>query len=103
MKKIVVDGIEYKPVVEENSDIKIAILQRGWVFIGRFKQDGDNCVLNDAQCIRTWGTTGGLGELASNGPTSSTKLDPHGKVAFHVLTSVALIDCEKSKWDKKLS
>ena len=102
MKTVVIDGIKYE-AVEKDSDIKIAILQRGWVFVGRVNQDGEFVTLKDAQCIRSWGTTKGLGELAESGPTSSTKLDPHGNVRFHILTSIALIDCNKSKWENKLS
>ena len=101
MKTLTIDGIKYSPM--EESDVKIAILQRGWVFVGNAKQDGEYITLHNAQCIRNWGTTRGLGELAENGPTESTKLDPHGTVKFHILTSVALIDCDKPKWQKILS
>lgn len=84
------------------SEIKICILQRGWVFVGRFSQEGEMCILTDAFNIRTWGTTKGLGELASDGSTSTTKLDKVNDVRFHELTSVVLLDCEKKSWDKVL-
>ena len=86
---------------KQNSDspVKIAILQRGWVFVGRFKKTGSDCILENAYCIRQWGTTKGIGELCS-GPTSSTKLDACGNVRFHEMTIVALIDCEEKSWDK---
>jgi hypothetical protein len=84
------------------SEIKIAILQRGWVVIGRYSDDGDDGVLNDAYVIRSWGTTKGLGELALEGKQENTKLDKTGIVRFNKLTSVALIDCDDKKWDKKL-
>ena len=81
------------------SPVKIVILQRGWVFVGRFKKTGSDCVLENAHCIRQWGTTKGIGELVS-GPTSSTKLDNAGTVRFNELTIVALVDCEESGWKK---
>lgn len=84
-----------------NSPIKIVILQRGWVFVGRFSKVGTECKLDNAYCIRQWGTTKGIGELVS-GPTSSTKLDDCGTVRFHELTIIASIDCEESKWNSKL-
>lgn len=86
---------------KSNSDsaVKIAILQRGWIFVGRFKKTGSDCILENAQCIRQWGTTKGIGELVS-GPTSSTKLDDSGTVRFNEMTIVALIDCEESGWKK---
>ena len=82
-----------------DSPVKIAILQRGWVFVGRFKKTGSDCLLENASCIRLWGTTKGIGELVK-GPTSITKLDVCGNVRFNEMTIVALVDCEESKWDK---
>ena len=83
-------------------DIRIVILQRGWVFVGTYTQKGMTCKLNNAQCIRRWGTTKGLGELAKNGPTSATQLESHGIVEFHRLTSIATIHCEATKWESIL-
>lgn len=82
----------------EQDDVKIAVLQRGWVFVGRFFKDGAACRLENSYVIRNWGTTQGLGEIAENGPTSSTKLDPSGVVRFNELTTVVLLDCRESKW-----
>lgn len=87
----------------KNSDIKIIVLQRGWVMIGRYSKNGDTCTLENAYVIRTWGTTEGLGELALKGKQSGTKLDKAGHVEFHVLTVVATINCDDSKWDSELS
>ncbi len=75
----------------------IVILQRGWVFVGDFSQEGSECKLNNASCIRLWGTTKGLGELAIEGPLSGTKLDPTPEVTFHEMTVVAKIKCS-GKW-----
>ena len=84
------------------SEVKIVILQRGWVFVGKFSKVGSACKLTDASNIRTWGTTKGLGELAEGGPTSNTKLDKVNDVAFHELSVVAMIDCEDKVWKKAL-
>lgn len=103
--KIEVDGeiyIKEGAQAPKNSDIKIVVLQRGWVMIGRYSKDGDICTLEDAHVIRTWGTTKGLGELAFEGKQSSTKLDKAGHVEFHILTVVATLNCVDSKWDKEL-
>lgn len=85
-----------------NSKIKIVVLQRGWIMIGRYSKTGDICTLEDASVIRQWGTTKGLGELALEGKKASTKLDPAGHVEFHILTIVATINCDDKKWDKEL-
>ena len=84
------------------SQIKIVILQRGWIFVGKFSKEGSMCKLTDAYNIRTWGTTKGLGELASGGTTDSTKLDKVNDVIFHELTSIAMIDCDEKIWKKIL-
>lgn len=78
--------------------VKIAILQRGWIFVGEYIQEGSACRLENAFCIRTWGTEKGLGQIALGGPTGDTELDYAGVVRFHELTTVALIDCVPEKW-----
>ena len=85
-----------------NNDIRIVVLQRGWVLIGRFAQNGTQCTLADASVIRRWGTTKGLGELF-NGPTRDTILEKSNGIArFHELTVVLTIDCNHDAWDDKL-
>lgn len=84
-------------------DIKIVILQRGWVMVGRFERNGSDCKLRNSATIRTWGTTNGLGELAESGPLSGTKLDKNnGLVEFDYLTVIASIACREEKWQSVL-
>lgn len=96
-KTYVLKGTEKKQIT---CNVKIAILQRGWVFVGRFSKNGTDCKLENAHCIRQWGTTKGIGELV-DGPTSSTKLDEAGTVSFNEMTIVALIDADENGWKKK--
>lgn len=77
---------------------QICILQRGWVMVGHLTQEGTQMVLNNASVIRNWGTTKGLGEIAENGPTESTKLDKCPQVKFHELTLIGMLQCNESKW-----
>ena|SRR5215469_12463585 len=103
--KIEVDGevyIKESSTEPKNSDIKIVVLQRGWVMVGRYSKDGDTVTLENAQVIRQWGTTKGLGQLAFDGPQSNTKLDKAGHVEFHILTVVATINCDDKKWNGEL-
>lgn len=86
---------------DTGSKIKIAVLQRGWVAIGQFHQEGDKFSLTNASTIRYWGTTKGLGELKT-GPTDKTKLDKAGDMTFERLTVVTLMDVEDSAWEGKL-
>jgi hypothetical protein len=104
---IKIDEIEYVrkdsvSIVEPKGNIKIVILQRGWIMIGYFNRVGNDCELSKANVIRNWGTTKGLGEL-SQGPLKDTKLDKcNGIVQFDYLTVVASISVEESKWSSKL-
>jgi hypothetical protein len=84
------------------SDIRIVILQRGWVFVGRYSKKGNICTLTDAKNVRRWGTKQGLGELAATGPLPNTVLDPAGTVEFHELTVIGTIACEVDSWEKNL-
>lgn len=79
-------------------DVRIVILQRGWVVVGKFSQNGSECRLDQAAVIRRWGTNKGLGQLAAEGPQPNTILDKCPPVRFNELTVIATIDCEESKW-----
>lgn len=105
LNEIQINGQVYVPKgsdkVQYDGEIKIVVLQRGWVMVGRFVREGSECKLNGASVIRNWGTTKGLGEIAGNGPTTNTKLDPtNGAVEFDYLTVVATIACNQSVWAK---
>lgn len=96
---ITLNGCEYTPTcLTVPSEWRIVIAQRGWVFVGRWSQDGEMVTLTDAKNIRTWGTTKGLGELAQSGPTTATVLDPAGTVRLHILGVVATLDTEVTEW-----
>jgi hypothetical protein len=83
--------------------IRIVVLQRGWVVVGRVAEESDKELrLEKSSVIRRWGTTKGLGELAANGPTNNTVLDPCGTVRAHPLTVVMQIDCVEGKWDGRV-
>ena len=102
---IKIDEVEYvrkDSMPKATGEIRIVILQRGWVVVGRFSQVGSNCKLTNANIIRTWGTTKGLGEIAMNGPTSKTVLDRSPEINFHELTVIAMINCVESAWNTKL-
>jgi hypothetical protein len=83
--------------------IRIAVLQRGWVVVGRVAEESDKELrFESASVIRRWGTTKGLGEIAINGPTSETILDACGSVRAHPLAVVMQIDCQEEKWDGRI-
>jgi hypothetical protein len=73
----------------------IVVGQRGWVWIGKVREDGDYIVIDECSCVRNWGTSHGLGELATNGPTAHTVLDPQPQTRVHRLAVVEMIQCVK--------
>ena len=79
----------------ERQDNRIVIMQSGWVFVGKYFEKGEDCRLEHASCVRNWGTTKGLGELAENGPTPKTVLDKCTTIRFHKLSVVVTLDCAK--------
>lgn len=100
METITVNGkTYYSEATQFDGPIKIVILQRGWVMIGRLERNGSDCKLHNASVIRKWGTTKGLGELASKGRLCETILDECGGVVeFDWLTVVATIAVDETKW-----
>lgn len=105
LQTIKINDVEYvkkDSLCKTTGVIRIVILQRGWIMVGRFSQKDANCRLDDAAVIRVWGTTKGLGEIAKNGPTSKTILDKCPPVNFHEMTVIATMDCAEEKWAKIL-
>ena len=99
-ESIKIDDVEYvrrDAVPDTSGDIKIAVLDRGFVYIVRVTYEGDFLILSNAKNIRIWGTTKGLGELVS-GPTKSTQLDTVGTVRVPFLALISLIDVVAFKW-----
>lgn len=94
IKTITINGVEY--VERSNApvpmgDKRIIVTDRGWVFVGSCIDNADGSVtINDARCIRYWGTTAGLGQLA-NGPTDKTKHDAYGTVRCTPIVSIAVV------------
>lgn len=91
----------------KKADIRIVVLQRGWVIVGRYSEKGERGFLDGAHIIRKWGTDKGLGQLV-NGPLAQgqsnyapTVLDKcNGRVEFLLGTTVLMLNCEAGKWSE---
>lgn len=81
---------------------RIVILDRGWVVVGWVATNGDDVTIEKASVIRVWGTTKGIGEIAINGPTKHTILDPAGVCRAHKGSVVMYVDCDGAKWREVL-
>lgn len=97
-QSIKIDDVEYIRKDETTEgDIKIVVLDRGYVYVGNVTLEENFVVIRNAKNIRYWGTTKGLGELV-NGPTPTTKLDIVGTVRANTKALINLIDVDQSKW-----
>ena len=70
----------------------ILVLWYGWVVVGEYDRKAKT--VKDAQCIRRWGTTQGLGQLR-NGPLPETVLEPLGDI---LVPQKPLIVIEAKGW-----
>ena len=83
-------------------EIRIVVLQRGWVVVGHFEEVGDEVVVTHSSVIRRWGTTKGLGELVNGPIKNKTILDAAGEVRANKLAVVMTVKCNEEAWSKKL-
>ena len=97
---IMINEVKYiraDSVKDTEGDIKIVVLDRGFVYIGAITNEDDFIVIRKAKNIRVWGTSKGLGELVS-GPLSGTQLDSVGTVRAPNRALISLIDVEQKAW-----
>jgi hypothetical protein len=87
----------------EKKDVRIVVLHRGWVLVGLYSRNGDYSILEKSHVIRRWGTSQGLGQLATEGPLSSTILDKEPNNEFHFSQIIRTIGCDYDKWQKYCS
>lgn len=82
--------------------IRIVVMNKGFVSVGKYRRDGDEVILENAAVIRRWGTERGLGQIAEDGPTAHTVLDktPTERIPMHAV--IKTIECVEKKWKKSL-
>jgi hypothetical protein len=97
IETLVINGVDYiradsvpaAPV--PMGPVRIVVADKGFVFVGNVEEHPDGTVtLTNAQNIRRWGTTRGLGELV-NGPTKATVSDPYGTVTLRPIIQIAVV------------
>lgn len=76
----------------------IAVLERGFVYVGHCVLRAGWLYIAGARCVRRWGTSHGLGQLATEGPRDGTMLDAAAAVAAPLPNVISLIDCSPEAW-----
>jgi len=97
---ITIDGVEFAPKAKDG-DIKIIVLNNGFVYVGRVSELNDRIEVHDARNIIRWGTTGHLGQLA-DGPRENTNLGDSCNFFAYRMSINHIIDVCKDKWEGKL-
>jgi hypothetical protein len=102
MKTVEINGVAYAPVNDGEAKHQIVVLDRGFVVAGMVSIKDSYVTISDCVCVRAWGTTRGLGQLAYEGPTGSTKLDKQPTTTVHEMQVVQFIDIESGveKWNQ---
>ena len=86
-----------------NTGFGILVLDRGNVIVGEYSfADGDKIIkVSGGSVIRRWGTTAGLGQLAKDGPTENTVLDPlNGDAFVSAGALIYIVDCSMDRWQR---
>lgn len=82
----------------------ILVMERGFVLVVRFKEDGSDDALfygvKDVAVIRRWGTTKGLGQLAKEGPLPDTILEREECDLVSKDAVYRRIRCDQKAWSK---
>ena len=99
-KEISIDGVTYvkKSEAGPTPDLLIVVIEGRWNIVGHCTVTDDHMVITEAHVIRYWGTTKGLGELATGGPTSKTILDPTPPIRVPLSKVLLTIDTDAEKW-----
>jgi len=96
-KTVTIDGELYVRACD-SGEIKIVVLERGFIYVGRVDEEGDPIVtIHGARSIIRWGTTKHLGELA-NGPLAKTTLGDPCTVQCRIGQVIHMIEVEQHGW-----
>jgi hypothetical protein len=82
----------------EAHGLSLVVADRGFVWVGETITTPDWVEIKNARCVRRWGTSEGLNELAKKGPLTKTQLDAPADLKVSRKALIAIIPCEAEKW-----
>ena len=74
-------------------DFALIVLTQGFVYSGSPRIEGDYIIITGAKNVRLSGTSRGFGQLAAEGPTPETVLDPCPDVIAPIGALVHIMVC----------
>ena len=91
MANVVIDGIEYAPVVSGSGDRAVVVVDRGWIWAGDVTEHDDKIVLSRVVWLFRWEDIGFDGVLANPSSSKATLKRlanqveiPNGSIIFRV-------------------
>jgi len=65
MTNVIIDGIEYAPVVRAAGTRAVVVVDRGWIFAGDATREGNRIFLDNAVWVFRWESIGFDGVIAN--------------------------------------
>jgi len=65
MANVIIDGIEYAPVVRAPGTRAVVVVDRGWIFAGDVTREGNRIFLDNAVWVFRWESIGFDGVIAN--------------------------------------
>jgi hypothetical protein len=65
MTNVIIDGIEYAPVVRATGTRAVVVVDRGWIFAGDATREGNRIFLDNAIWVFRWESIGFDGVIAN--------------------------------------
>jgi hypothetical protein len=65
MANVIIDGIEYAPVVRAAGTRAVVVVDRGWIFAGDVTREGNRIFLDNAVWVFRWESIGFDGVIAN--------------------------------------
>lgn len=89
---------ELNTTTGEAHGLVLVVADRGFVWVGQAVTTEEWVEITGARCVRRWGTSEGLNELAMKGPLTNTRLDAPADLKVARKALIAIIPCEAEKW-----
>jgi hypothetical protein len=65
MTNVIIDGVEYAPVVRAAGTRAVVVVDRGWIFAGDVTREGNRIFLDNAVWVFRWESIGFDGVIAN--------------------------------------
>ena len=78
--------------------VKIVVVDNGFVYVGNVHREAGFFIITNCFNVRRFGTTGGIGQLAMEGPTSETALDRTAPVLIPDNKLCHLMAVSETRW-----